>query len=156
MLLSNRVCKDCHHKLATFYYFKQELVSKQERLYELLEERKATEEIEELHEYTSIGFEEKPARLDPEMNIKLENGVEIYRIPEVFESIDYDVSSGEFLLLRDCFVIINTKIFLGAQLDFGRCESPETLAYSPSQKKQRKRKDPFRDAEDIIPATSEM
>ena len=99
MLLSNRVCKECHNKLATFYYFKQELVSKQEKLYQLLEEGKATEEIEELHENASIGFDgEKSSKLelDPmaEVKIKTENN-EIYQLSEDFESIDYDDSAGE-------------------------------------------------------------
>lgn len=90
VLLSNRVCKECHNRLATFYFFKQELLSKQERLYQLLEERKTTEEIEELHEDASNGFDEvKPPKLELAANIKTESA-EFYRISEVFESIDYD------------------------------------------------------------------
>lgn len=88
-LLSNRVCKECHNKLTTFYYFKQELVSKQEKLYQLLEERL----IEELHEDPSIGFDEvNAAKLEPEVAIKAEAEIETFR---TFETIDYDVSSGE-------------------------------------------------------------
>lgn len=80
-------------------------MSKQEKLYRLLEERKVTEEIEELHADESISFDDvKSPKLEPEVNIKTENSIEIsceiYRISEAFESIDYDVSSGKPLSLN--------------------------------------------------------
>lgn len=107
-MLSNKVCKECHNKLATFYYFKQELVSKQEKLYQLLEERK----IEELHEDPSIGFDEvNSEKLEPEIAIKTEAEHETYRTSEAFETIDYDASSGEFRVMTVMDSLIKLKIF---------------------------------------------
>lgn len=79
-------------------------MSKQEKLYQLLEERK----IEELHEDPSIGFDDvNTAKLEPDVAIKTEAENETYRISEAFETIDYDVSSGELSylpLVRDEFI----------------------------------------------------
>lgn len=90
-MLSSRVCEDCHNKLATFYYFKQELATKQERLYELLEELK----VEELYEDPASDNEN--VRAEPkheiDVDIKTEGGYEAFKIPDGFEAIDYE---GEF------------------------------------------------------------
>lgn len=91
--MSKIICNGCHQKLSSFYYFKQELITKQAKLYELLEEQKITTEIEALHENASIGYDEP--KNEPFVNIKTESEVEEFRISEVFESIDYDVGSGE-------------------------------------------------------------
>lgn len=97
-MLSTKVCKECHNKLATFFCFKQDLVNKQEKLYQMLEEAKLTEQIEELHEDPTLGFDDlKSSKLEPEVNIKTEFAYEHLKMSEIFEPIDYDdVHSGEF------------------------------------------------------------
>lgn len=88
-MLSRRVCKECHNKLAQFYYFKQELVSKQEKLYQLLEAAKVNEGVEELLHEDSAYDDVKPAKLEPEVDIKTEYEA------ITFEPYDCDVQSGE-------------------------------------------------------------
>lgn len=82
------MCKECHNKLTTFYYFKQEIVSKQEKLYQMLDELNSLEVVEQ-HEASD--FDE----VKPEVNIKTETGFEGFKVAAEFESIDYDVHSGE-------------------------------------------------------------
>lgn len=95
--MPNKVCKGCHHQIASFYYFKQDLITKQQKLYELLEELKITTEIENLHENASFGYEDNKTSNDETVSrIKIESGVEEFRISEAFESIDYDVNSSEW------------------------------------------------------------
>lgn len=90
-MLSTKVCEDCHNKLATFYYFKQELATKQERLYELLDELK----VEALYEDPASDYEN--VRPEPkheiDVDIKTEGGYDAFKIPDGFEAIDYE---GEF------------------------------------------------------------
>lgn len=75
------------------------MVSKQEKLYQMLEAIKVTEAIEELHEDPTLGFTDvKPTKMEPEVNIKTEIDFEAFKISEMFEPIDYDdVHSGNFL-----------------------------------------------------------
>lgn len=126
-MLSNRVCRECHNKLATFYYFKQEMVSKQEKLYQLLEAAKFTSEYEVEQFQDDQQFDDsKPAKFEPEVNIKTETGFDCFKISEVF---DYD------------------DVHSVTQMNFDQYEVPETSDFLPIYKK-RKRKDPFRDAND--------
>lgn len=67
--LSNKICDECRSKLSAFYKFKQELISKQMKLYRLLGEVTETD----TDEHFSII---RPIKLEPETNIKFENFVE--------------------------------------------------------------------------------
>lgn len=83
---------ECISKLASFYIFKQEIVSKQKFLYELLSEIKIRDGIEEIEpgfEDSVVTFED----LKPDVNIKTELDYGAFKTSEEF---DYaDVHSGE-------------------------------------------------------------
>lgn len=94
-LLSNKICMDCHTKLGSFSFFKKEIISKQENLYQLLEEGKISEQIEEIEDEQSYYGEEKTSKLEPEIAIKTEVELEVFKVSEVFDSIDYADDTSE-------------------------------------------------------------
>lgn len=81
--LSSKICIECNNKLSSFSVFKEEVLSKQQSLLEMLNEFKIAEQIEEL----DFGENDK----SPEVDIKTEIEY-MSKISEEFETVDY--SSG--------------------------------------------------------------
>ncbi|CRK96716.1 CLUMA_CG009919, isoform A [Clunio marinus] len=79
--LSNKICIECHSKINSFYYFKQEIVDKQERLYQLLEDNEAIQSDDK-----SEVFDETP--FEPQVDIKMENQNHFQQ--EKFVIIEYE------------------------------------------------------------------
>lgn len=97
--MSANICKECHMKLANFYYYKQEIISKQEKLNKLLEVTKIMHHIEEIEE--DLNDYEFEAKLEPQVqvDIKVEDIYDTFKIPEAFQTVDYEEDPSSELVI---------------------------------------------------------
>jgi uncharacterized C2H2 Zn-finger protein len=90
---------DCNNKMSLFFVFKEEVLNKQRVLYEMLNETKIREQIEELEP----GFDDAADEFFSDVKPKFEPGVavkieyEASKISEDFETVDYADNTEQHL-----------------------------------------------------------